>query len=286
MREASLAPAEWVPPVNAMGGPPAHALYADLVARAGFRLFRGPQDRPWVILRDGTQRRAFAVPSPELQAAIDRFRIRRSIRVVSEDDFDEFVRVIAARASDPDAEIPLLPSLPNNGAGEPPLAEDSSGPGILAPPGRHDWRIAHPSAYRVPYDFALGPAVPAEAAPEIPTPEPVEAPSAASLMWGVPVDDSRSGAQSFGPSPDGSVARFVRVFRNLVREGDWLGTTRELSDYTQEDPASLFDFLLRHRPELAENGVLIANVEFEGGYRWLAVDRSRVRVTTDDSDLQ
>ena len=88
---------------------------------------------------------------------------------------------------------------------------------------------------------------------------------------------SVSSAQRLPPPSDPTVARYVRVFRQLVRDGDWMGTTSELSHLTHEDAFALFDSLLRYRSELAAQGILIANVEVADGYRWLAVDRSRVR---------
>ncbi len=110
IRDLSRRTSEWTPPIGALGGPPAHALYTDLVVYAGLQLFRDTRGRPWVVLRDGAQRRAFLVPSPELRSALDRFRMHRNLSPVPEGHISEFIRVVQARISDPDVEIPLLRS--------------------------------------------------------------------------------------------------------------------------------------------------------------------------------
>ena len=267
---------EWVPPLNATRGPPAHALYADLVVYGDMGLFRDAEGRPWVLLRDGMRRRAFAVPSPELHSAVDRFRMRRAERVLPDGDFEEFVRVIEARVSDPDAEIPRLPSSWPEGRPFAAWPLPGTVPTVPDPPGRYDWRISP----RLP---GAGPHEPGRSLEPRSEPELIDTPKEAldpetrvPSLWGVPLDDSRSGARSFSETREDSVSRYVQVFRRLVGGGSWMGTTRELSELTEEDPVTLFDFQLRHGSELAKSGVLVANIEVDGDYRWLAVDRAKV----------
>ena len=109
IRDVSRIPTrEWVPPIGAMGGPPAHELYRDLVLRAGLRLFRDHRGHPYLALKDGEHRRTFRVPSLELREALDRFRMGRNLRLVPEPELIEFARVVAARVSDPDLFVPTL----------------------------------------------------------------------------------------------------------------------------------------------------------------------------------
>ena len=269
-------PSEWIPPLNATRGPPAHALYADLVVYGDMGLFRDAEGRPWLRLRDGARPRAFAVPSPELHCAIDRFRMRRAERVLPDGDFEDFVRVIEARVSDPDAQIPLLPSSWTDGRAFSAWPHPGPVPTVPDPPARYDWRISPrlPSAGPHELGESLDPPLESESidAPKETADRETRAPS----LWGVPLDDTRSGARSFPETREESVSRYLRVFRRLVDGGSWMGTTRELSDLTEEDPVTLFDFLLRHGSELAKSGVLVANIEVDGDYRWLAVDRAKV----------
>ena len=98
------------------------------------------------------------------------------------------------------------------------------------------------------------------------------------------IDMSRSGGVAFsssGAADESELQRYVRVLRRLVRDGDWMGTTRDLSEEVRDDPFTLYNSLLRYRSEIAENDILIANVEDSRGMCWLAVDRSKVRGTPD-----
>jgi hypothetical protein len=275
IRDVSRLLGEWSPPIGALGGPPAHELYRDLVVYAGLQLFRDARSRPWVTLRDGAHRHAFAVPSAELRGALDRFRMRRNVRPLPESDIDEFVRIINARASDPDVEIPTLKA---------PVAEPSTAPESGAPARREVVDVPPPSgtdSERAP--LAARVAVPAVAPPVLPAdPTPPPAPRDPTAWAGdaaaePPINSSISGGYRFAPLPDPSLARYVRVFRRLVHDGDWMGTTRELADLTRDDPFTLYTTLLRYRSELAKNDILLASVEAGDGYRWLAVDRSKFR---------
>ena len=107
--------AEWQPPIGALGGPPAHELYHDLVVHAGLRLLRDDDGDPWIEIQDGERRRAFRVPSLEMRAALDRFRMRRNLRPVPDNDIQDFVRVVEARILDPDAAIPASPPTVSEG---------------------------------------------------------------------------------------------------------------------------------------------------------------------------
>ncbi len=90
-----------------------------------------------------------------------------------------------------------------------------------------------------------------------------------------PLDLSVSGGRAL-PVAGEALPRYVRVFQELIRDGGWMGTTRELAERTGDDPFTLFDSLIRYRAELAGQGILVANVEVGDGFRWLAVDRSRI----------
>lgn len=70
--------------------------------------------------------------------------------------------------------------------------------------------------------------------------------------------------------------RYLRVLKGLVRDGGWLGTTNDLARMTGDDPETVFASLLRYRPNLNQNNIVVATVEVEDGWRWLAVDRGRL----------
>jgi hypothetical protein len=276
IRDLSRPPNEWTPPISALGGPPAHELYVDLVMHAGLRVFRDSKSRPWVVLQDGAQRRAFPAPSAGLRSALDRFRMRRNLRPAPEGDIDEFVRIVEARTSDPDIAIPTL-RLPVGDSGamhewhtsmlpSDPTESLSDGSSRLV-------ERADPEAGR-----------PEEAVLEVPT-TPHAPPAPVAPRWeglgpeltAPPVRASISGGRSLPADSGPGFARYLRLFRELIRESDWMGTTEELSQLTHDDPFSMFDSLLRYRNQLIENDILIANVEVGGTYRWLAVDRGRIR---------
>lgn len=277
IRDLSRLSGEWTPPIGVMGGPPAHELYADLVVHAGLQLFRDVKSRPWVVLRDGAQRRAFLAPSPELRGALDRFRMRRNLRPVPENDIQEFVRVVEARISDPDVKIPLLKA-PVLERGPVPEREPPS-----VPPDGHAlprWKELEDRIDEALRDLDELDRHPAGSR-ELPL-------TSAKLDGGenddialtaprAPRDLSVSGARKLPESEEGNLARYVRVLGQLVHDGSWMGTTQELAKLTKDDPMTMFDALLRYRSELADHNILIANIEVEGGYRWLAVNRATIR---------
>ncbi|MCI4372752.1 MAG: hypothetical protein L3K02_03815, partial [Thermoplasmata archaeon] len=120
---------EWTPPIGAMGGPPAHELYRDLVAHGGLRLMRDRDGNPWVEMQDGERRRSFRVPGVALRGALDRFRMRRNLRPAPETDLEDFARVVSARVSDPDVRLPAYDLAASERA--PPAPEP---PSSYAPP--------------------------------------------------------------------------------------------------------------------------------------------------------
>lgn len=277
IRDLSRLSGEWTPPIGVMGGPPAHELYADLVVHAGLQLFRDGRSRPWVVLRDGAQRRAFQVPSSELRSALDRFRMRRNLRPVPEGDIEEFARVVEARISDPDVQIPLLKSpvaeeTPSSRS-DPPSAGEGPGPETR-------WKNLEDridSALRG-LDELDRPAPSTQVTPESPPVRGV--PVSGPLSWeteGSGVESSVSGGRGLPRPDDATFGRYVRVLRTLVHDGSWMGTTEELARLTQDDPLTMFDALLRYRTGLAEQNILIANIELGDEYRWLAVNRSTIR---------
>ena len=122
---------EWIRPIGAMGGPPAHELYRDLVLYAGLRLLKDQSGNPRVAIQDGEHRRTFSVPSTELREAIDRFRMRRSLRPVPDGELAELTRIVQARVTDPDITIPMVdlpePVEPNPPASAAPQCTRSHG---------------------------------------------------------------------------------------------------------------------------------------------------------------
>ena len=287
IRDLSRLSGEWTPPISAMGGPPAHELYTDLVVHAGLQLFRDARSRPWIVLRDGAQRRAFLAPSTGLRGALDRFRMRRNLRPVPENDIEEFVRVIEARISDPDVSIPLLRS---------PMIErasETTGDPHAEPAARRG--VARWQEFVTRIESAIHDLDSREAArrtthtPHAPVAPPPRAPTASTTIFDRPIPrsstagptDTVSGGRARPDDGLSDLPRYVRVLRELVREGSWMGTTQELSRLTHDDPFTLFDSLLRYRAEIADQGILIANVEVAGAYRWLAVDRTKIHGTSE-----
>src|SRR5271170_2098205 len=216
---------EWVPPIGAMGGPPAHELYRDLVTHAGLRLLQDDEGTPWVEIQDGEHRRSFPVPSPELRAALDRFRMRRNLRPVPESDIDEFARVVEARVSDPDVVIPL--------SGQPDSRESPKAPGIPpesvppAPPPRagNGWAVDELDQLMHEVDSIQGrvPVGPFEEAASpswIGSVHPAPLHSRRPHRWHTGV----SGARKSAPPTDPRLPRYVRVLRELVQDGNWIGS--------------------------------------------------------------
>jgi hypothetical protein len=411
---------EWTPPIGAMGGPPAHELYRDLVLYAGLRLLRDRDDRPWVAMQDGERRRTFRVPSPELRGALDRFRMRRNLRPVPETDLEDFTRIVEARISDPDIRIPSLldtsaPRIdPNDGSfpafgpvaparavpsapirenvpdsPDPPPAPEhgptarglpteplsaepetapvvtppaqppvpivtpplpsGSAPGLSEPienatttvrsgpswvmhaarspvrtnpepePGR--WPIpsapvapppspwkeeteGRPEVPRPPPDdpspapalqrevdalleelegeAARRPRIPRLLAPAPPWSEGEEVPAPVPLLR--PPSEAISGGRATAAGETGTLPTYLRVLKNLVSHGGWLGTTTELARLTGEDPETVFASLLEYRPSLNQNNIVVATVEVEDGWRWLAVDRSKLQAGRPSGD--
>jgi hypothetical protein len=234
---------EWVPPISALGGPPAHALYHELVLHAGLKLYRDPEGEPLLVFLDGESRRTFRCPSPDLMGALDRFRMRRGVRPSPAKDIDDFVRIVHARVTDPDANVPLPPS----GVPEPMEADPPSLP-APTPPAEMPASLAKPA---IPGD------------PWIPA-------SIPGLSVAFSGGFMRAGRKEF-PLP-----HYIRVLQGLVRNGGWMGTTQDLSARLGEDEALLTQTLIRYRADLAEFGIVVANVQVESGWRLLVVDRARL----------
>jgi hypothetical protein len=278
---------EWEPPISAMGGPPSYELYHDLVTHAGLRVLKDYDGHPWVEMQDGERRRTFPVPSLELRAALDRFRMRRNLRPVPESDILEFSRVVEARASDPDATIPSTET-PSPGTAEPdpsdaetPTPETpalETAPEEPAPEISDNWAVDHLDRLMQEVDEIQG-----RAPPEAP---PTERPS----MWTkyvhpVPLHSrlphrwhaSVSGAAKEPAGTDRALPRYLRALRDLVRDGTWIGPLSEIGRRTGDDSEQVFENLLRYHSDLIGNDLVVAPVEVEDGWRWVVVDRSRVR---------
>jgi hypothetical protein len=269
---------EWIPPIGAMGGPPAHELYRELVLYAGLRLLRNNEGNPCVAMRDGEHRRTFRVPSDELREALDRFRMRRNLRPLPDQELAALTRIIQARASDPDIFVPEF----DVGESDPPEPRLEPRPPLVpaVPPGpnRSGWEeeldsimrevdeVRRPTAGRVPI---------------------AKAPSAWNEVVGhlgrIPAPVASANASISGgrmsPEPAGSLPRYLQVLRTLVRDGGWLGTTTELSNLTGDNPEKVIASVQAYRSDLAESDIVIAPVETKEGWRWLAVDRNRLSST-------
>jgi hypothetical protein len=288
---------EWEPPIGAMGGPPAHELYHDLVAHAGLRLMRDLDGHPWIEIQDGERRRALQVPSPDLRGALDRFRMRRNLRPVPESDIEEFVRVVEARVSDPDVAFPER-SRPREPIRSPETEDgpfevpaESSEPSVSAetpspnPPLGDGWAVQRLDRLMEEVDEIQGRSAPTPQA-ERERPwwnqygHPVPLHSRLPHRWHA----SMSGGRRDPPSPDGDLSRYLRALRELVRDGAWIGPLHEIGRRTGDDPDAVFAALLKYHTDLVTEGLVVAPVELEEGWRWMVVDRSRIPTSTDETD--
>lgn len=275
IRDVSSRPGkEWIPPIGAMGAPLSHLLYRDLVQHAGLRLFRDREGMPWLEIQDGGSRRTFPVPSVDLRTALDRFRMRRNVRPVSENDLNDFVRICEARASDPDIEIPLIERTVESKEASPPPPQ---------PIELRDEGGANP---------------PPTAGPPEPEPEPSRAapasiPSVRKLLDTSLRATQNAAEQSSSPPPRrgpdpavsagypafrgqlGGPQRYVRTLRELTQNGGWLGTSEELARRTGDHPEAVVGWLERYRSALLQHNLVVTAVELEDGWRWLAFDRGR-----------
>jgi hypothetical protein len=273
---------EWTPPIGAMGGPPAHELYRDLVVHAGLRLLRDRDGAPWVELQDGEHRRSFPVPSLELRGALDRFRMRRNLRPVPEDDIEEFARVVEARVSDPDIEIPEGDPGRTPGPGDPPQVPTPRA--LPSPPA--NWAVDELDHLMQEVDAIQGRApnpVPAE--PTSPGPRELSAhPTLRTRLphrWHTGV----SGGQRAVVVEDPRLPRYVRALRELVQDGAWIGSLSEISRRTGDDTEEVFATLLRFHTDLVGNDLVVAPVEVEDGWKWVVVDRGRARSSGEPSEF-
>jgi len=261
---------EWTPPIGAMGGPPAHELYRDLVTHAGLRLRRGEDGSPWVEIQDGEHRRTFPVPSSELRAALDRFRMRRNLRPVPESDIEEFARVVEARVSDPDIEVPL--EGPGTAAGPP----DGASPTEPEAGGR-SWAVDELDHLMHEVDAIQGRAPPDpedEVRPAFGTyVHPTSLHRRLPHRWHTGVSSAR-GVRS---TTDPRLPRYVRVLRELVQDGTWIGSLSEIARRTGDDTNEVFSALLQFHTDFVGNDLVVAPVEVEDGWRWVVVDRTRLR---------
>jgi hypothetical protein len=247
---------------------------------------RDAEGNPWVELQDGERRHRFQVPGTALRGALDRFRMRRNLRPVPEGDLDDFARVALARVSDPDVHLPLVdPTTPEGDSpgGDPPEPlegdrEDESGQSRLDR--ELDSVLAEVRAVRegphppAPRWYLVGPG-------------PTAAPRSFTSGLSVPqLDLSISGGVQRIPSLGATLPKYLEVLRDLVQGGGWIGTLGELGKLTGEDPEVVYSTLLKYHADLTGNNLVVAPVEVEDGWRWLIVDRSRLRSSPPpDSEL-
>ena len=64
---------------------------------------------------------------------------------------------------------------------------------------------------------------------------------------------------------------------------EWVGTTAELSHLTGDSPERVFARLRAYRSDLAGQDIVVVPVETRSGWRWLAVDGSRLGPTRKDA---
>lgn len=260
---------EWMPPIGAMGGPPAHELYRDLVIHAGLRVLKDSDGAPWVELRDGEHRHAFPVPSPELRSALDRFRMRRNLRPVPESDIEELARVIEARVSDPDLEVPLE-AAETAGA---PVPIVSTAPEAPA----RNWAVDELDHLMREVDAiqGRGPPVATPEEPPVPGGYGASPPLHRRLphRWHTAV----SSAREVRSTADPRLPRYVRALRELVQDGTWIGSLTEIARRTGDDTDEVFSALLQFHTDLVGNDLVVAPVEVEDGWQWVVVDRGRLR---------
>jgi hypothetical protein len=260
---------EWVPPIGAMGGPPSHELYRDLVTHARLRLMRDADGAPWVELQDGEHRRAFPVPSDELRAALDRFRMRRNLRPVPAADIEEFARVVEARVSDPDIELPAGPDDGRELPGGTPLEP-------VSPP-ESNWAVDELDHLMREVDQIQGRASAVEAEPPRPAAATFGHPAAfhrrLPQRWHMGVSSARAAR----PGTDPRLPRYIRALRELLQDGSWIGTLSEIGRRTGDDTNEVFSALLQFHTDLVGNDLVVAPVEVEEGWQWVVVDRSRLR---------
>jgi hypothetical protein len=266
--------AEWQPPIGALGGPPAHELYHDLVVHAGLRLLRDDGGEPWIEIQDGERRRAFPVPSVEMRAALDRFRMRRNLRPVPEGDIQEFVRVVEARILDPDATIP--PSDPPGS--DPPAAGAPSASPAGDPDAADGWAVERLDHLMREVDEIQGRAPPAPASVRVDPRwtayvHPVPLHSRLPHRWHASVSGGRADPRA-GSS---GLTRYLRALRDLVQDGAWIGSLHEIGRRTGDDVDAVFSSLLRFHTDLVDQGLVVAPVELQEGWQWVVVDRAKVR---------
>jgi hypothetical protein len=290
---------EWEPPIGAMGGPPAHELYHDLVVHAGLKLLRDLDGHPWIEIQDGERRRALGVPSPDLRGALDRFRMRRNLRPVPEGDIEEFVRVVEARATDPDVAFPersrprepiTLPDpAPATSEDSPDSSDLAAAPSDAPAPDltvEDGWAVQRLDHLMEEVDEIQGRAAP--------TPEsqrdrpwwnqyghPVPLHSRLPHRWHASVSGGR---RDDSPAPEGDLSRYLRALRELVRDGAWIGPLHEIGRRTGDDPEAVFAALLKYHTDLVTEGLVVAPVELEEGWRWMVVDRSRLPTAAEATD--
>lgn len=95
----------WLPRVDDFGRPTEARLYVELVRSAGLRLGVALDGTPHLTVHDGANSggtRVLKVPSPELMAYLDSFRLRRGQALLDQEVSERFVRLVKARCASPD----------------------------------------------------------------------------------------------------------------------------------------------------------------------------------------
>jgi hypothetical protein len=203
---------------------------------------------------------------------------------VPESDIDEFARVVEARVSDPDVEIPFA-SIDSETEVRPSPTDTDSGPKPPeAPPSKDGWAVDELDHLMREIDSVQGRTSASDlaskdAAPWVRYSHPVPLHSRLPHRWHASVSGGRSAPSGIEPG----LPRYVRVLRELVQEGSWIGSLGEIARRTGDDTDHAFANLLKFHADLVGKDLVVAPVEVERGWQWLVVDRSRIRPATSDS---
>jgi len=194
--------------------------------------------------------------------------------------------------TNPEPEPGRWPVPPSPPAAPPPWREDAGAPALPTPdvPPRPPAPALEQTVDSILEELeevpARRPRIPRLLAPAPPWSEGEEAagPMPMPLVRSPYGAEAISGGRAAPATVPGTLPTYLRVLKNLVSHGGWLGTTTELARLTGEDPETVFASLLEYRSSLNQNNIVVATVEVEDGWRWLAVDRNKLQAGRPSSD--